>query len=113
MLARVAIRSDPGGRSTATITRSYHLIEGPLIEVLDAFFNGTVLQNQKAPGLAIAPIGRGDPSLKDFLNKFVRHRVRLQPAHSTCGVENVKYVCAAVRHTMLLPEQVICTDCIS
>jgi hypothetical protein len=75
--------------------------------MLDALFHGAVLQDQKAPGLTIAPIRRGDPGLKDFLNKFVWHRVRLQPAHGSRGVENMEYVCVAVCHKALLLEQMM------
>jgi hypothetical protein len=81
--------------------------------VLDALFNSAILNHQKAPGLAIAPISRGDPSLKDLADQFVRHRVRLQSAHGPRSVENVKNVSAAVGHTMLLLKQVMCADGIS
>jgi hypothetical protein len=113
MLAHIALRSDPGGRSTVPVTRPYDLVEGTFIEVLDALFNGTILNHQKAPGLAIAPIGRGDSSLKDLADQFVRHRVRLEPAHGPRGVDNIEDVSTAVGHTMLLLEQVMCADGIS
>src|SRR5262249_52238165 len=113
MLAYVSLRSDTRGRRTVPITRSYNLVEGPFIEVLHAFFNGAIFNHQKAPGLAIAPIGRGDPSLKDLADEFVRHRVRLQPAHGPCSMDNVEDVSAAVGHIRLLLEQVMCADGIS
>src|SRR5678815_2371516 len=107
MLTHIALRSDPWGRCAVAITRSYHLVEGPSLEVLDALFNGAVLQHQKAPGLAIASIGRGDPGLKDLADQFVRHRVRFQPAHGPRGVDNIEDVSAAVGHPMLLLAQVM------
>ena len=105
MLTHVALRRDTWRGSTVAVTRAYHLVEGPFVEVLDAFFNGAVLQHQKAPGLAIAAIGRSDPGLKDLADEFVRHRVRLQPAHGPRGVDNIEDVSAAVGHTMLLLAQ--------
>jgi hypothetical protein len=102
MLAHVPLRSDPRGRSTVAITRPYDLVESPFIEMLDTLFNCAVLKHQKAPGLAIAPVSCGDPSLKDLADQCVRHRVRLEPAHGPCGVENIEDVSAAVGHTMLL-----------
>jgi len=60
ILAPVSLRLTPG-EDTVAVTRPYDLVEGPFVEVLDALFDGAILQHQKRPVWRL-PIGRGNPS---------------------------------------------------
>src|SRR5262249_26716274 len=101
MLTGILRRGGTGGRGTAPIARSHRFVEGAFIKMLYTLFNGAILNDHKAPGLAVAPIGRTYPGLEDLVDQFVRYRVRFQAAHSPRSVDNVEQV-STFCHSVLL-----------
>jgi hypothetical protein len=112
MLAEVLLGVDARRWGTAQIARPHRLIKGTLVEVLYALLNGPVLNDHEAPGLAITAVGGTRAGLDYLADKFVRHRIGLQPTHGPGAMDNLEQV-STVCHGVLLLEDKTCHNGIS
>src|SRR5262249_43133806 len=94
VLATVFGSIRPRRRWPARVAWLDHLVEGLFVIDLHLLFDFRVLEHQKAPPLSIATAGRGLARQKNIADQLVWHRVRLQPPHSPCRVDDLEYVCS-------------------
>src|SRR5215510_4415610 len=104
MLAEVLLGVDARRRGTAEIARPHGLIKGALVEVLYTLFNGPILNDHETPGLAITAVGGTGAGLNYLADKFVRHRVGLQPTHGPGAMDNLEQVSTVCHGVLLLDD---------
>src|SRR5262249_56397778 len=92
VLAQIALLGDAGRRLAADVAWADHLVERLLVPDLHRLLDLGILDDQEAPSLGVAAVGRANAGAQDLGNELVRHGIGLQTSHGAAGFDGFEHV---------------------